>query len=716
MPTWNPSLSLEYFDDLFRLPASIQEKAHRVLSGMIQEPLSSDFRAYRGEKVKGAEQGIYSCRVDDSYRIIWKHIKPSDMVFCILDKHDAAYRRAIRNSFTLEDGVIKIKDILEVGGTSINANFAMMGWPKPEEDKVGQLFIGYLDPELLSMGVPPEILPHIRAMNDVDQMLQVERLLPAEVYNRLLEIALGIIERKVVPDHQLVASLAEHQGGEEIYRFIDSAEFERALKGEMADWMLFLTPMQRSLANRSFNAPARLKGVSGSGKTVVALHRARYLARKLVDTDQRVLFLTFGNRLPKVMEYLYTRLVGEEAPEADKVDFMTIHQWCWQIVIKNSGRSLYVDKDKVRSALDDALEAEIEAAPGNFKNIPTSSSFFAEEISYSIKGRAIQDLDSYLRLDRSGRGSPLVESQRKVIWKVYQRYEENLTVAGTCDYDDFILQALQVGGNGTIDGTHICVVVDEIQDLTEATMRTIRSLIPSGQDDLFLVGDGMQRIYPGGYALGRIGIDITGRGMLLKHNYRNTQQILQAAHAMISNQRFDDMDDEESEAVAPELSVRQGDLPRVLGFSMPQNEINWITEEIKRLKSEKKYRDEEIAILYPRKPYDQFITDGLKQVQLAYLTNDPASYFGPGVKVTTYHSAKGLEFKVVFVVGVTDGQFMPHDDWNLKDKALEDDLIRQRSLLYVAMTRARDLLYLTYSRGQISRFLDPLPKTVLARG
>lgn len=683
---------------------------------MIQEPLSSDFSAYRGEKVKGAEQGIYSCRADDTYRIIWKHIKPNEMVFCLIARHDPAYQRAARKSFTLEDGVLKIADILEIGGTTVNAQFAYMGWPKPSEEKIGQLFIGYLDPELLSLGVPVEVLPHIRTMDDVDQMLQVERLLPDEVYNKLLEIALNIIERKVVPDHQLVASLQEHQGGNELYRFVDSAEFERALKGEMADWMLFLAPMQRALANRSVNGPARLKGVSGSGKTVVALHRARYLARQLLGTDQRVLFLTYGNRLPKVMEYLYKRLVGEDNPEADKVDFMTIHQWCRQIVQSCTGRSLVVDMEKVQTAVEEALVAEIQASPSNFKNIPSGSSFFEEEIRYSIKGRAVRDLDAYLRLDRSGRGSPLVESQRKVIWKVYQHYEENLANAETCDFDDFILQALSVGESGGVDGIHASVVVDEIQDLTEATMRAIRSLIPAGPNDLFLVGDGMQRIYPGGYALGHIGIDITGRGTLLKHNYRNTQQILLAAHAMVSARQFDDMEDGESDPVVPEYSIRQGEPPRILGFAMPENEISWIVGEIQRVKNEKGYRDEEFAILYPRKPYDQIVKDGTKNFQLAFLTNAPESYFGPGVKVTTYHSAKGLEFKVVFVVGVTDGQFMPHDDWNLKDKALEDDLVRQRSLLYVAMTRARDLLYLTYSRGQISRFLDPLPKTVLVRG
>jgi len=716
MSTWNISLTTEFFEDFGKLPAPLMAKVYRVMIAMQREKLSSDFGGYRSEKVKGAEPGIYSCRADDSYRIIWKLVKPNDMVFCLVDQHDQAYKRAARKSFTLFDGVVKVADILEVGGTTADAQFALMGWVQPYDERVGQLFVGYRDMELMELGIPLDVLPHVRALNDVNQLEKVERLLPLEVYNKLLEIALGIIERIVIPDPQLRASLKEHQGGDELYRFVDSNEFERALKGEMADWMLFLAPMQRTLANRIFNGPARIRGVSGSGKTVVALHRTRYLARNLIDADQRVLFLTYGNRLPKVMEYLYKRLVGDGRPEADKVDFMTIHQWCRQFVQTHAVRNLFVVQEKVKKAIDDAINKEREMTPERFRNIPNVASFFSEEIQYSIKGRAITNLEEYLHLDRSGRGSPLVESQRKVIWDVYKRYEANLVNEGTCDYDDFILQALHLGENGVEDSIHAHVVVDEIQDLTEATLRTIRKLIPPKPDDLFLVGDGMQRIYPGGYALGRLGIDITGRGTLLRQNYRNTQQILQAAHAMVSSEPFDDLEDEDSQVVIPELSVRQGEVPRVLGFALPENEINWIVGEIQRLKDKHGYRDEEFTILYPRKPYDQIIVEKMKKFKLSLLTNDPDTYFGPGIKYTTYHSAKGLEFKVVFVVGVTDGQFMPHDDWRLEGKALDDDLIRQRSLLYVAMTRARDLLYLTYSRGQVSRFLNSIPKSVLKRG
>jgi superfamily I DNA/RNA helicase len=259
--------------------------------------------------------------------------------------------------------------------------------------------------------------------------------------------------------------------------------------------------------------------------------------------------------------------------------------------------------------------------------------------------------------------------------------------------------------------------VDEIQDLTEGTMRLIRSIVPSGPNDLFLVGDGLQRIYPGGYVLGRLDIDITGRGTLLRRNYRNTQQIMCAAHAMMEQRTFDDMDGEESEVTEPEFSVRQGPLPLLHRALNPQEELEWVRDMITKLKEEKGYADRDFAVLYRwRRPYKGLVQRFLSgQLSLAEIGKDERTYFGPGTKHTTFHSAKGLEFKVVFVVGVTDGQFVPKDDWTLKGVELDDYLARERRLLYVAMTRARDLLYLTSSRGQPSRFLADIPEEYLKR-
>lgn len=714
MKQYNITMSREFWQDLARLPPAVYPRAVRAAERMMGNPWA---RELRPEKVRRAEEGVHSCRVDDSYRIIWKHIKPSDIILCLIDKHDEAYQRASRKSFILKDGVVRVANILEVGAKAPEPHGDIFDWLQRGDAKPGALFIGYRDQELLDMGVPADILPHIRALNDVNQLEQVERLLSTNVYNRLLEIALGIVERPVVPDKQLRRSLQHYQGGDDLYRFVDSKEFKRALAGTMEEWMLFLAPHQRQLVTQTNNGPARVKGVAGSGKTVVAIHRARHLAREALPQRRKVLFLTYGNRLPGVVYHLLEHLAGEGAPELDAVECVTIHQWCYRFLARHGKRPNVDETGKAyKTALDQAVIQVQPRYPG-LRIWSRPLSFFADEIRYAIKGRASTALEKYLALDRSGRGTPLRETERRAVYAVYEAYQNYLQARGLWDFDDYILETLRLVESGHLPNQYTAAVVDEIQDLTEAVMRLIRRIIPPGTNDLFLVGDGLQRIYPGGYALGQLGINITGRSTLLRKNYRNTHEILCAAHAMMNGRRFDDMDDTESEVTEPEFSVRHGDVPVLHRSRRLDEELNWIGNKIAELKTERGYKDRDIALLYRwRQPYQDLILRRLsQQVQLVEIQRDAATYFGPGVKHTTFHSAKGLEFKVLFVVGTTDGQFVPRDDLSLEGEELADYMARERRLLYVAMTRARDLLYLTCSRGQPSCFLAGVPDEYLKR-
>jgi len=714
MEQYDITMSLEFWQDLGRLPPAVYRRAVQAAERMIRNPWT---RELHPEKVRRAEEGIHSCRVDKSYRIIWKHIKPGDIILCLVDKHDDAYRRASRKSFTLKDGVVHIADILKVGAKAAESHGGIFSWFQHGDKKPGTLFIGYRDRELLDMGVPEDILPNVRALDDINQLDLVERLLPPDVYDKLLEIVLGIVERPIVPDQELKRSLQRYQGGDELYRFVDSEEFKRALAGSMEEWMLFLAPHQRQLITRIYNGPARVKGVAGSGKTVVAIHRARQLARAALQRKQKIIFLTYGNRLPDVVYHLLEHLAGEGAPELDAVQCVTIHQWCYRFLTNHNKRPNVDNTHKAyRAAIDHAI-AQVRPCYPKLRIWSRPNSFFTDEIKYAIKGRAIAVLEEYLALDRSGRGTALQATERRAVYAVYEAYQVYLQARGLWDFDDYIVEALRLVESGRMPKQYMAAVVDEIQDLTEAEMRLIRAIIPSGSNDLFLVGDGLQRIYPGGYALGQLGINITGRGTLLHKNYRNTHQILRAAHAMMDGRRFDDMDDAESKVSEPEFSVRQGDVPVLHRAKSPEQELNWILSKIAELKKQKGYKNRDIALLYRwRRPYQDLIRQRLaQQVQPVEIQRDATTYFGPGAKYTTFHSAKGLEFKVVFLVGVTDGQFVPRDDWSLEGEELADYMALERRLLYVAMTRARDLLYLTCSRGQPSRFLADVPDEYLKR-
>lgn len=703
---WEKIITQEFWSDFSALASDVTQRAKRAIDRMLQDPWATELHP---EKVKSAESGVYSCRADDNYRIIWKHIKPNTIVFLLIDKHDPAYKRAARKSFVLgDDNIVRVADILDVGAQPAEA---LIGTPRRSDSKtVGKLFVSYSDKEILEWGVPTEFLPNIRVLDDIKELEPFEHsaILPDGVFDKLAEIALGLVQRAVIPDEKLINSISRNQGGDELYKFIDEEEFQRVLERDMDEWMLFLAPFQRSLTLREYNGPARVRGVAGSGKTVIALHRARYLARKLRGTNEKVLFLTYGNRLPGIMTYLFEKLSGDGS-EIDSFECLTIHQLCSRL-LREAGLPPKVN----RQVCDNAISLAISRASERFtlpKLFSRSQQFFKDEISYSIKGRGITTLDEYLKLDRTGRGTALNPSERQAMFAVYQIYQSELRLAGTCDFDDFILQTLnllQETGNHELPYRYI--VVDEIQDLSEATMRLIRHLTASNTNDLFLVGDGMQRIYPGGYALGKIGIEISGRSSLLRKNYRNTQEILRAAHAVISSSRFDDMENEESNVIEPEYSVRSGPVPLLKGFVSPEQELSWIANEINRLRKELKYRFGDIALVYRHSyPYKKQIESLANHFPIGEITDDPITYFGNILKYTTFHSAKGLEFKAVFVVGVTDGHLVPKDDWSLDGEELADYLEREKRILYVAMTRARDVLYLTYSRGQPSRFITQVP-------
>jgi len=714
MAIYRLSMTKEFWEDLRRLPPAVYRRALEAGARMWEDPWAKELHP---EKVKRAqEQDIYSSRVDQSYRIIWKHVKHTEVVLLLVDKHDEAYRRAARKRFILEGGVVKVVDTEYIRPAEVpEPAGGLFGWFRRQ--KAGALFMRYTDQDLLDMGVPREALPHIRSLEHEDDLPLVEKLLPEEVYFRLLDI-LTQPELPTVSDSALRESLERHQGGEDLYRFVDSEEFKRALRGDMEEWMLFLAPHQRQLVNRWYNGPARVKGVVGSGKTVVAVHRARFLAREALKRGGKVLFLTYGNRLPGVMAHLLRRLAGEGAPELQAVECCTVHSWCYNF-LQRRGLTPVVDAQALPAIAEQAV-AEVQSCYPNLSLWRYPVTFFRDEIAYAIKGRAVASREQYLALERSGRGTPLQESTRQVVWEVYERYQALLRAQGLWDFGDYILETLKELESAPVEMPYVSAVVDEIQDLTEATMRLIRRLVPPGPNDLFLVGDGLQRIYPGGYALSKLGIDITGRGTLLRQNYRNTHEILRAAHRVVAGLSFDDMDDQASEAPEPEFSVRQGQVPILRRFATPEDELCWAMEEIARLRTSNGYQDRDFVLLYRwRKPYQDLIETLLPsqfpEVQMVELQRDAETYFGPGVKYSTFDSAKGLEFKVVFVLGVTDGLCVPRDDWNLQGEELEDYLARERRRLYVAMTRARDFLYLTCSRGQPSRFLNSVPPEYLQR-
>jgi len=701
-------ISEDFWKSVDKLSNTQRGKVLDLWNRMRRDPWDPN---HHPEKVEGAKDDrIRSARVDNNYRLIWAYIpvrgKPDQVIFLYVDKHDLAYKKAKQMTFKIKDGLVKIIDLVDESPEK-KREVSYTAGAKPE---YGKLFMGYRDQELLDYGVPEDLLPYVRRLDNENELDQLAVRLPEEVYDNLIALILGEPELAQVSNAQLHRSLERYHGGDNLHLFVNSEEFQRALEGEWEDWMLFLAPHQRRLVYTDYAGPARVKGVAGSGKTVVAIHRALHLARTL-EGDGKILFLTYGNRLPGVIQYLLEKLAGPGAPELNRIECITIHQWCWRILQSAGVPPNVGERDDFLNAIQEGIAQARRHYP-LLKLWQHDTQFFLDEIRYTIKGRAIQTFEAYAALERGGRGTALSGTERKAMWQVYLGYQGYLDRNSLADYEDYMLKALELIESGRVQIQYRTAVVDEIQDLNAATMQLIRKIVPPAVNDLFLVGDGLQKLYPGGYVLGRLGIDIVGRGTVLRRNYRNTQEILRAAYAMVSNTHFNDLDEQDAQVEEPEYSPRRGPLPVVKGFSLPEAEIAWVAAEIVQLK-QKGYQDKDFAILYRwRYPYKDIVEHQF-QGNIIALDRDPDTYFGPWIKMTTFDSAKGLEFKVVFLVGVTDAWLVPKDNFNLEGTPLEEYLTHERSRLFVAMTRARDLLYITYARGQLSRFLANVPKEYL---
>ncbi|MEO7006847.1 MAG: UvrD-helicase domain-containing protein [Terrimesophilobacter sp.] len=475
------------------------------------------------------------------------------------------------------------------------------------------------------------------------------------------------------------------------------------LAAPVEDWMTFLHPTQAALVRRSFNGPARIRGDAGTGKTVVGLHRAAYLAR--VHPHGRVLFTTFVKTLPAVMSNLLLRL----APDvAGRVEFVHVHGFAARM-LRERGVVLNVNSRRAGQLLDAAwiaLEAgqrnrlleRAPAAPGD-----RSIEYWREEVESVIKGRGLTTFDQYADCARPGRLIRLNVDDRRAVWSLFQAYERSLRAAGIGDFQDQILLAETALSRRPENG-YAAVIVDEAQDLSLAMIRMLHSLVGDGPDSFTLIGDGQQSIYPGGYVLSEAGISLAGRGVVLNRNYRNTVEVQEFAARLIVGSTYTDIDD----AVAPisrrpmarspivgslvvgssdvELGEkRHGAQPETPHFPTRADRDRALVARIRRAVDLDGVNLGDIAVLCGTNGeaavIEKILADAhLRTLNLLHYVGLPV----PAVKVGTVKRAKGLEFKLVVVPASTAGQSHSGDERAARD-------LREH---YVAATRARDALWI----------------------
>ncbi|WP_416394491.1 MULTISPECIES: UvrD-helicase domain-containing protein [unclassified Curtobacterium] len=460
------------------------------------------------------------------------------------------------------------------------------------------------------------------------------------------------------------------------------------LEAPIEDWMAFLDPAQAKLVRCSFNGPARIRGAAGTGKTVVGLHRAAYLAR---STGGRVLFTTYIGTLPKVLESLLERL----APDmVGRVDFMGVHAFATRL-LKERGIAFRVPGREARLAFDDAWNAIRASSP--LRSSRFSRSYWEDEIKHVIKGRGLTRFEQYADLARVGRKHALPVETRQAVWDLYEAYSRGLRERRAHDWEDIVLLARDAVAAVPLE-RYDAVIVDEAQDLSCAMVSLMHRLVGDRADGLTLIGDGQQTIYPGGYTLGEVGISLSGRGVVLDVNHRNTAEILEFAKEMLADDQFVDIEGVDGVGDTVSAISRSGPGPAFHRFSSRAEHDRSMVERLSEVLRLIGTRHGDVGILTATNRHADDVRSVLREAGIPVIMLDEYSgRISDAVRVGTVKRAKGLEFKQVLLA---------HVDRRLLDpvtgepsEADRERRERGRRELYVGMTRARDGLWVGVRSG-----------------
>lgn len=491
-----------------------------------------------------------------------------------------------------------------------------------------------------------------------------------------------------VPRVRMVMSRRKEPQAESLFdvQELTDSLLETALAGPIESWMTFLHPEQNKLVSSSYNGPARVRGPAGTGKTVVGLHRAAYLAER---SPRRVLFVTFVRTLPVVLGGLCERM--SPAARAN-IDFIGLHRLALDL-IESAGARVRIDAVKAETAFNRAWLAR--GRDSVLTKLDQRPSYWKEEVDHVIKGRGLTDFHEYAELSRVGRGTPMRHEHREVMWDLYSEYERLLHAAGVHDFNDAIIVARDLVRSGEISHPYGSVVVDEVQDLDLVGLELLHAIAGDGPDRFLIIGDGQQSVYPGGFNLAEAGISVVGRSTVLRSNYRNAAEILELAAQVVADDSFSDLEGDLSQGKR-ELDVRRrGGTTVTVRAPSPRDLEAALVTQILETPTTLDVALGDMAVLAFRRSEVAHYRGVLERAGIP--TVELTEYDGVSsdrLKIGTFKRAKGLEFKYVLLPGLEDG---PVRRWaGESEESYLERAERMRRELFVGMTRARDGLWLGY--------------------
>ncbi|MCF3948420.1 AAA family ATPase [Acidiphilium sp. AL] len=655
-------LIAESFTASFNRLSGLDQKAVKASVFDLQmDPTGNGLQLHRIDKSK--DQNFWSARVNRDIRLII-HKTSESVLVAYVGHHDDAYGWAERRRIEAHPrtGAIQIVEVRELVEESVPA--------RPKEKPAPALFARLDDNALLSIGVPPDWLADVRIASE-EGFFALAQHLPAEAAEALLEYATTGRLAPPAPKPAIADPFAHPDALRRIRPIADQQELEQALAFPWEKWGVFLHPSQRALVERTFSGPTRVAGSAGTGKTIVAIHRAVKLARE--NASARILLASFSQPLADAMAKKLLVLAPETGGIVQRITTASFHGIAEQMYQLEHGV-------RPRIASETVLRERLRTAAANLKGF--SERFLLSEWTNVIDAWGLTSLDAYATVQRMGRKSRLGPNQRASLWPAFEAVREALAVERYTTWANVFTDLANALAQRPLKPFDH-VVIDEAQDLAPAELRFFAALAPAKADGLFLSGDVGQRIFQHPYSWASLGVDVRGRSHTLKVCYRTSQQIRRAADRLLPAvlRDTDGLEDERRGIV----SVFEGPAPEVKSLASAEIEAEIVRKTVKT------WLEEGIA---PRE-----IGLFVRTTQLVARARAAiAGLAGVDEMVTVpMSSAKGLEFRAIIVMACDQG-VLPLDERvaDAADEAELDDIYEtERRLLYVACTRAREHLLLT---------------------
>ncbi|WP_452228963.1 3'-5' exonuclease [Lacinutrix sp. MEBiC02404] len=681
----------KFWDAFLKINKGTQSKVTDFISKFRENSKSASLNLESISTFK--DKSLRTARIDQKYRAVIKEVKAGELYLLIwIDNHDEAMDWAKNKVIDWNDQT-QAYQVFSLDETIVE--------PIEKESDAIDLFMNLYDSkDLLKIGVPEVLMPSVLKIENVEGLEKLEDYLPIDVFENLFYLLDGANIDVLISDIReglnTDDSIASKNNSRSFIELTDDEIFNEALQGSLQKWKYYLHPSQSAFVYGNFKGPIKLSGAAGTGKTIAALHRLKYLAAHKTDKNP-ILFTTFTKELSENLRALASDLgIVENTYKIENIDALAFRLAQRFKLLKSIDKVFGMSSVKKPHEIWEQIIEEILS--------PFDEAFLQAEFEGVILVENIQSQKEYLRCSRIGRGKAISKRQRLEVWPLMQAFFDRKKLSNLY-YKEEIYNLLSTYLRATNQTVFSHVIVDELQDFSNVELNFIRSLTPESANDLFLVGDPLQNIYNKRINFSKAGINIRGnRSKRLRINYRTTEEIKRLAISIVNDEAYDNFDGE-LEDKSGYLSLFHGVNPEYNNYKTKDEELEAVTKDIEKLIIEG-YHYNDIVIAARTKEAVNDFRNYLHKCNILYTTKQLLNSKTEGIRLTTFHGMKGLEFKQVFLVDVND-RTLPKQPFNFNSLTVgeQEQIIKtEKALFYVASSRAIQRLMIS-GVGQKSEIL-----------